>query len=227
MLPDRYRGLTSFHNSIEPFLQVIKNIGSHNPEALPQRSNFNNRDNEYENRITNAELYAQRKDYFVQSELCLNADSEYSGLYFFFVRDNENYPFFYLGKADNLYERLTKHFLTFDPFFYASAFPHNHDRYYSDCIRIYAEGVYPKLRKRYERQFAAFKITPFKEIGWISDPRLKDAELLKLVESNAIFLYKPQANGTKGSMKGNRNSAEIFEDVKSIIAGWLPSSSTS
>jgi len=226
MVPDRYKDLISFRKNIEPFFQAIRQVHSDNPEALPQRSNFNTKDADFPSRITNAAKYAQLKDHFVQTELCLSPDDQYPGLYFFFDRDNANHTFFYLGKADDLYKRITKHFLTFDPFFYASAFPHNLDKYYSDCIRIYAEGIYAKQRKLYDRQFAAYKLSPFRQIGWISTPSLLDADLLKLVESNAIFFYKPLANGTRGRMTGNQSSAEILQDVKSIVSDWLAGNST-
>ncbi|MGA2623767.1 MAG: GIY-YIG nuclease family protein [Bacteroidota bacterium] len=199
----------------------MRNVSSPNPEALPQRSNLDCKDDDSESRVTNGRMYAEQKDDFVQSELRLGADSEYAGLYFFFDRNNKNNPFFYIGKADNLYQRITKHFLTFDYLFYASAFPHNCDRYYSECMKFYAEGKYAKNGTIYERQFNAFKVTPFKEIGWICATDFNNAALLRIVESSTISFYKPLANGTKGSMKRNQISAKIFEDVRISVSRWL------
>ncbi len=225
MQADEQSRLLSFRCPIQGFLEVIKGIPSPIPEALPQRSNFGYRDADHASREINEKSYRQHKDDFVETHLKLSRDSTYPGLYFFFDANNRSRKFFYIGKADILFKRLTKHFLTFDYFFYASAFPHRFGQYYSDCLKFYADGMYAANRSLYERQFNAFRLAPFKEIGWISTPQFKDASLLKTVEDNAIFEYKPLANGTPGSTKGGEISANLFRAVKQILASWQAVSS--
>ena len=209
--------MKNYHTSIEPFLEEIRTFDSPNPEVLPQRSNFDLRDQYFQFRQINRVIYAKRRDEFVEKHLNLSPSSELSGLYFFFDNVTKKYPFFYIGKADNLFKRLTKHFLTFDYFFYSLAFPKNYSKYYSDCIRFYAEGRYEKNKILYQRQFEKFKLLPFNKIGWIAESGFKDVRLLKMVEDNSIFFLKPAANGTKGSAKGNLESKKTFEEIKQIL----------
>src|SRR5260221_8915769 len=142
MSTDEQSEVLSFRHPIHEFLEIIRHIKSPNAEALPQRSNLYVKDADFESRMINKDAYAQLKDAFVEDKLRLSEDSTYPGIYFFFDSNNAAQMLFYVGKADILFKRLTKHFLTFDYFFYASAFPHNLSQYYFDCMRFYADGTY-------------------------------------------------------------------------------------
>jgi hypothetical protein len=202
---------------IDGFLHLIRSFESPDPTALPQRSNFGLADLTSAARGRNRDSYKACKDEFVSNHLISPSERELAGLYFFFNRETAQFPFFYIGKADNLFRRVTKHFLTFDYFFYALAFPGNLEKYRTDCMRFYAEGRYSDKRATYERQFRAFELSPFNEIGWISVPELADPMLLKAVEDDSIFFYKPLANGTKGKMHNDANSLTLFNGIRSTV----------
>jgi hypothetical protein len=193
--------------SVESFLQRIRNFDSPNREALPQRSQRDIIiDSLRQARDVNSNLYLSAKDNFIDDRLFKNYP-DIPGIYFFLKLENSVYNFFYIGisgtidgQLEYLRERLRKHMITFDYFFYTLAFPNNYQTYYDDCIRFYGSGIYKGKMKTYKRQFEAIDKVKFNYIAWIGGSDF-DIKTWDAVESHFITTYKPPANGSKLNKK--------------------------
>ncbi len=186
--------------SVESFLQNIRAFDSPNREALPQRSQRDIVDSLRHARDINSAMYFKQKDHFIQNELFKNYPDT-PGIYFFLRAENEKVDFFYIGisgtvdeQAAFLKERLRKHMITFDYFFYTLAFPNNYQIYYDDCIQFYGSGIYKGKMKTYVRQFSAIAQVGFNYIAWIGDSAFNPT-MCKAIESHFIAIDTPPANG--------------------------------
>lgn len=202
--------------SLVPVIQEMKAFPSPCPSAMPQRSRRNEIiDDLREARDINYELYQGMRDKFIDQVLFGNLPDS-PGLYFFLQKAQNTPSFFYIGKSGSknnqqkfVRERLRKHFITFDYFFFALAFPENIEQYYKECLTFCASGKYSKHLKTYKRQFEAFKLVPFDQIAWIGNESLAIDEIDEL-ETQFIAEFDPPANGSKRQRMELTRSTNLF-----------------
>jgi hypothetical protein len=199
---------------VEPFLNEIRSFDSPNPEALPQRSNFDISDELSEARQINRKLYGRLKDRY-RKETLFHGYEKILGIYFFYSITDGRPQFYYIGIGDNLSERFKDHLRRLDFIFYSLAFPHNYVLYYRDAIRFYAEGKYASHRPEYDRQFDAVKTVGIQYIAWISS-----AQNVNWYEMETYFIatFKPPVNDRK---KTESPKPQFHEDYSEINKYFL------
>ncbi|GEM_PF-5414825 len=184
--------------SLKQFVNGIKESQSYDPQALPLRPKGSYPDwvDQEEARNYNKSNYRKLRNEYSCELFGTKGDS--AGLYFICSSHKDN-PFYYIGLSKNLIDRVDKHLLTKDYYFFMLAFPNNKTKYYNEAKRFYFEDgqKYDGKYDEFERQYRALeKASGINSIAWVSNS-LYNSDDWERLESFFVTTYQPPGNGTK------------------------------